>query len=109
LKTPIPFPVARALKKLGSDIERARLRRTMTQAMLAERIGASIKTVQRIEQGDEGTALQHLARTLHVFGELNRLLELLDTAQDSVGLVLMDQKLPRRARPPKSGKGSGAL
>ena len=107
--TPIPLPVARAMKKLGSDIERARLRRNMTQAMLAERIGASVKTVQRMEQGYEGLALQHLARTLHVFGELNRLLELLDTAQDSVGLVLMDHNLPRRARPPKAGKDTGAL
>ncbi len=43
----------------------------MSQAILAERIGASVKTVQRMEQGYEGLALQYLARALHVFGELN--------------------------------------
>lgn len=109
MNTPTPLPVSRALKKLGSDIERARLRRNMTQTMLAERIGASIKTVQRMEQGHGGVALQNLARALHVFGALDQLIELLDTAQDNVGLVLMDQNLPRRARPPKSKKDSGAL
>lgn len=104
---PLPLPVIRTLKKIGSDIERARLRRNMSQAMLAERIGASVKTVQRMEQGYEGLALQYVARALHVFGELDRLNKLLDTAEDSVGLILMDENLPKRARPPKVDKDAG--
>ncbi|MBI1835309.1 MAG: helix-turn-helix transcriptional regulator [Burkholderiales bacterium] len=107
MNPPLPLPVLRTLKKLGSDIERARLRRNMSQAMLAERIGASVKTVHRMEQGYEGLALQYLARALHVFGELDRLNNLLDTAQDSIGLMLMDEKLPQRARPPRTSKDAG--
>lgn len=107
MNPPLPLPVLRTLKKLGSDIERARLRRNMSQAMLAERIGASVKTVQRMEQGYEGLALQYVARALHVFGELDRLNHLLDTAQDSIGLMLMDEKLPQRARPPRISKDAG--
>ncbi|WP_301101354.1 helix-turn-helix transcriptional regulator [Propionivibrio sp.] len=79
------------------------------QGMLAERIGVSTKTVQRMEQGHAGIALQHLARALQVFGELDRLGRLMDTAEDSIGLMLADEKLPQRARPPKLEKGAGAL
>ena len=77
--------------------------------MLAERIGASITTVRRMEEGSPSISLQHVARALHVFGELERLANLLDSAQDSVGLMLMDERLPLRVRAPKPAKDSGAL
>lgn len=77
--------------------------------MLAERIGASVNTVLRMEDGLAGTALQHIARALHVFGELDKLEALLDTAQDSVGLVLMDANLPQRVRARRPTPGSGSL
>jgi DNA-binding XRE family transcriptional regulator len=73
----------------------------MTQAMLAERIGASVKTVQRLEEGSSGIALQHLLSALQVFGELDKLTSLMQTSQDSVGLALMDEKLPKRVQPPR--------
>jgi DNA-binding XRE family transcriptional regulator len=109
LATALPLPVSRALKKLGADLERARLRRSMSQEMLAERIGVSTKTVQRMEQGYAGIAVQHLARAMQVFGELSRIEQLMDTAQDAIGLMLADSKLPQRARPPKLKKDAGAL
>lgn len=81
----------------------------MSQQMLAERIGASVNTVRRMEDGFAGAALQHIARALHVFGELDKLEALLDTAQDSVGLALMDEKLPLRVRAPRHTTGSGSF
>lgn len=105
MSLPIPLPVDRAIKKLGADLSLARRRRNMTQAMLAERLGTSVMTVRRLEDGHPGTALQYLARSLQVFGELEKLNDLLDTAKDSVGLVLMDQRVPIRVRKPKQGKG----
>lgn len=77
--------------------------------MLAERIGASLATVRRMEDGYPGTALQHWARTLHVFGDLAKLHALFDTANDAVGLALADAALPRRVRPSKRTADSGAL
>ena len=77
----------------------------MTQAMLAERLGTSVMTVRRMEDGRPGTALQYLARALHVFGELEKLNVLLDSAQDSVGLILMNERVPVRVRKPKQGQG----
>ncbi len=94
MKAPLPFPVDRALRRLGQNVSKARRRRHFSQEDLASRIGASVSTVRRMEEGHAGTALQHLARAMQVFGELDKFENLLDTSQDSVGLVLMDEKLP---------------
>jgi DNA-binding XRE family transcriptional regulator len=105
MNTPLPLPVDRAIKKLGADLSLARRRRNMTQAMLAERLGASIMTVRRMEDGHPGTALQYLARALQVFGALEKLNAMLDSSQDTVGLIMMDERVPVRVRKPKQGKG----
>lgn len=108
MPTPLPLPVKRALTQLGQGISAARRRRKMTQQMLAERIGASENTVRRMEEGFPGTAVQHLARALQVFGELDKFALLLDTPTDTVGLALMDERLPKRVRI-KSTPDRGAL
>jgi transcriptional regulator with XRE-family HTH domain len=95
---PMPLPVARAIAKLGEDINRARRRRRMTQQSLAERIGASLTTVKRMESGDPRIPLHFVARTLYVFGEIERINQLLDSGQDEIGLNLMDDQLPKRIR-----------
>ena len=95
---PLPLPVSRAVTKLGEDINRARRRRSMTQQSLAERIGASVTTIKRMEAGDPRIPLHFLARTLYVFGEIERLSQLLDSGQDEIGLNLMDEQLPKRIR-----------
>ena len=105
----LPIPVSRALHRIGQSVSLARRRRHMSQEALAERIGASVNTVRRLESGSPGTALQHLARALQVFGELDKLENLLDTSQDSVGLTLMDEQLPQRIRMSRRTKESGAF
>lgn len=81
----------------------------MSQQMLAERIGASLNTVRRMEEGAPGTALHYLARALQVFGELDKLDALLDTPNDVVGLTLMDEALPQRIRTKRRTPESGAF
>lgn len=93
-----PLPVERAIRKLGSDLSLARRRRHISQASLAERMGASLSTVRRMEKGDGRVPLHFFARALHVFGEIQALEQLLDTANDDIGLALMDERLPRRVR-----------
>ncbi len=107
MESPIPLPVERAIRKLGGDISLARRRRHISQASLAERMGASVSTVRRMEKGDVRVPIHFLGRALHVFGEIHALEQLLDTANDDIGLTLMDEQLPKRVRS-KSG-GSGAL
>jgi len=109
ISLPLPLPVERAIVKLGRDISLARRRRQLTQASLAERIGASLATVRRLEKGDPRIALHFMARALHVFGELERLNQLLDTGEDVLGLSLMDDQLPQRVRTRKANTSAGAL
>ena len=105
---PIPIPVDRAIRKLGGDISLARRRRHISQASLAERMGASLSTVRRMEKGDARIPVHFFARALHVFGEIQALERLLDTPHDEIGLTLMDERLPKRVRS-KPGRASGAL
>jgi transcriptional regulator with XRE-family HTH domain len=105
--SPLPLPVERAIQKLGSDLSLARRRRHISQASLAERMGASLTTVRRMEKGDVRVPIHFVARALHVFGEIQALENLLDTVKDDIGLTLMDANLPKRVRS-KSGT-SGAL
>jgi transcriptional regulator with XRE-family HTH domain len=107
---PTPLPVERAIRKIGNDISLARRRRHISQESLAERTGASISTIRRLEKGDMRVPIHFLARVLHVFGEIDALANLLDTAQDEIGLTLMDEQLPKRIRKPSSKRNTtGAL
>ena len=92
MESPIPLPVERAIRKLGNDISLARRRRHISQASLAERMGASLSTVRRMEKGDVRVPIHFFARALHVFGEIQVLEHLLDTSRDEIGLTL--QKAP---------------
>jgi DNA-binding XRE family transcriptional regulator len=103
---PLPSPVVRAIAKLGADISKARRRRRLTRASLAERSGVSEATLKRLEKGDGRVALESFTRALHVLGETERLERLLDSGTDELGLILMDEQLPKRVRQRKS---SGAL
>lgn len=103
---PLPTPVERALQKLGRDLSLARRRRRISQASLAERIGASLNTVKRMEKGEPRVQLHFIARTLHVFGDIQRLAQLMDTSEDQIGLVLMDEQVPKRIRSRKATEGA---
>lgn len=96
--SPLPVPVTKAIEKLGSDLSLARRRRHFSQASLAERIGASLSTVKRMEKGDPRVPWHFIVRSLYVFGCLDRLTQLLDTSEDPIGLMLMDEQLPKRIR-----------
>jgi len=106
MESPIPIPVERAIRKLGGDISLARRRRHISQASLAERMGASVSTVRRMERGDVRVPIHFFARALHVFGEIQALERLLDTASDEIGLTLMDERLPKRVRSKRGGSGA---
>ena len=109
MEIPIPLPVERAVRKLGQDVSLARRRRGMSQKSLAWRIGASESTMRRLEKGDPRIPLEYLARAMHVFGEIDRLSELIDTARDDIGLTLMDESLPKRIRTRKPSPQGGSL
>ena len=56
----------KAVAKLGEDLRMARLRRGMSIADLAERVGSSERTLMRMEKGDTGVRIGLLAEVMAV-------------------------------------------
>jgi len=96
-----PLPVKRALKKFGADIRIARLKRGMTIAMMAERIGIHRSTYGKLEKGDPMVGLGAYAAALFVLGFGTPLGDLIDQRRDDTGLLLNLAELPKRVRPKK--------
>jgi transcriptional regulator with XRE-family HTH domain len=96
--SPLPIPVGKALKKLGSDIHDARRRRRITMELMAERAGISRTTLTKVEKGDASVALGIYASVLFVLGMSERLADLADIKSDETGLMLDEENLPVRIR-----------
>jgi len=94
----LPIPVKHALRKLGHDIRDARRRRRIPVAIAAQRASISRTTLVKIEKGDPGVAIGIYATVLFVMGMVDRLADLADSKNDSVGLQLEEENLPQRIR-----------
>jgi DNA-binding XRE family transcriptional regulator len=102
----LPIPVRRALRKLGHDIRDARRRRRIPASIAAQRASISRTTLVKIEKGDPGVAMGLYATVLFVMGMAERLEDLADPRNDSVGLQLEEEKLPERIRSRKNRRKS---
>jgi transcriptional regulator with XRE-family HTH domain len=96
-----PFPVERALKRLGENLRKARIRRSMTLRDAAERIGTGPRAVMDAEKGKPSTGIVVYAGLLWLYDLLQSFEELADPLKDKEGLVLESVNAPLRAR--KSG------
>jgi transcriptional regulator with XRE-family HTH domain len=92
------MPVDRALRGLGQDISAARRLRRLSQEDLAQRIGTSLSTVRRMEDGSPGTALHTFLRALHVLGRLDAMVKAMAMENDALGMDLVREQLPQRVR-----------
>ena len=100
----LPVPVRRALRKLGSDIRDARLRRRIPVAVAAEPASIGRSTLNRVEKGDPTVAVGIYATVLFVLGLENRVGDLADARNDATGPQLEEDLLPKRIRTPKPRK-----
>ncbi|MHB8656259.1 MAG: hypothetical protein ACYDA9_20575 [Terriglobia bacterium] len=94
----LPIPVKHSLRKLGHDIRDARRRRRIPVAIAAQRASISRTTLVKIEKGDPGVAIGIYATVLFVMGMVDRLADLADSKNDSVGLQVEEENLPQRIR-----------
>ena len=94
----LPIPARSALLKLGQDICNARRRRRITKALMAERAGIAVNTLTRIERGDSNTSMAAWASALFVLGLTENLRNLADPVRDPTGLLLDEERLPKRVR-----------
>lgn len=92
----------RQIRQLGGRLRDARLRREMTQADLAARVGVSVPTLAKLENGEPSTSLATMLRVLSVLG-LSDDIDLL-AKEDALGRELQDSRLRR-----PGGKGKDGL
>lgn len=88
---------ARTLRKLGTDLRDARLRRRLSMQIVADRARTTRATLTRVERGDPGVAMGIYCSVLNVLGLLDGVSRLADVATDRVGVELEASRLPRRA------------
>jgi len=86
------------LTKLGADLAVARRKRSLTTAMMAERLGVAKSTYFRVERGDPTVSMGTYAMALFVLGFGDTLGDLIDPSRDEQGLLLDAQRLPKRVR-----------
>ena len=97
------LPVTRCLRKIGEDIYDARRRRGITKAMMAQRAGINVITLSKIERGDAGTSMGAYVSVLYVLGMTDRLSDIADASHDLTGIMLSNEKLPKRVRMKRKG------
>ncbi|ETR67922.1 MAG: helix-turn-helix domain protein [Candidatus Magnetoglobus multicellularis str. Araruama] len=93
-----PYAVVRSLKKLGSDIHSARLRRRIPSELLAERALISRSTLHKIEKGDPGVSMGNYAGVLFGLGMGTPFADIADIVNDPHGRILDEENLPKRIR-----------
>jgi transcriptional regulator with XRE-family HTH domain len=94
----MPPAVAAALRRLGENLAIARVRRKESQRAWAQRLGVSVPTLIRLEQGDPGVGAGIYATALWLVGQVQALPDLADPAKDR-GALEMDvrEAVQRRA------------
>ena len=94
----LPPTVKRSLTKFGSDIATARRKRGLTTRAVAERMGVAKNTYLRVEKGDPAVGVGAYAMALFVLGFGDPLNNLIDVSRDDTGLLLDEERLPKRVR-----------
>lgn len=97
-----PAAVEEALKRLGSNIRTARLRRKIRLEDLAERIGVSRFALADAEKGKPTTSVVVYAAALWALGLIEDMRGLADPDRDSEGKALERVRSPKKAHPTKA-------
>jgi len=84
----LPPQALGALRELGGLLAVARVRRRESLRGWAKRIGVSVRTVQRLEDGDPGVGMGVYAAALWLMGRSDALAGLADPALDRGALEL---------------------
>lgn len=98
MKSNPPISVRRSLTSLGASLKKARLRRRLPMAIIADRAGISRETLSKIQAGDPGVSMGNYAAVIFALGFGTDWMRLADLANDPVGQALDEERLPRRAR-----------
>lgn len=84
----LPPIAAESLKKLGENLAIARVRRKQSQRAWAKRLGVSVPTLIRMEQGEPAVSVGIYVTALWMMGRVQQLSELADPKHDHGALEL---------------------
>jgi transcriptional regulator with XRE-family HTH domain len=93
-----PFAIEQTLGTLGANLKTARIRRRLTIAEVAEKIGTGTRPVSDAESGKPTTAASVYIALLWVYGLLDDMQEVGSPLNDVEGLRLAELRQPQRAR-----------
>jgi len=99
MSTP-PYPVETALRRLGSNLRRARLARNLKLQEVAEKIGTGRRAVADAERGRPGTAAAVYLALLWTYDLMGPVSYIADPATDAVGLASAARRERARAGAP---------
>ncbi len=88
------------LQTMGEQIKLARLRRSLSTELVAERAGISRVSLWKVEKGDPSVAMGIYAAVLHALNNIDQDL-LLVAKDDKLGRELQDLNLITRKRAPR--------
>ncbi len=96
-----PYLVEQSIKALGQNLRTARLRRNLSLAEVADRLGVSRRVVGEAERGKLSTSIAVYAGLLWVLGLTEQLSELASPENDAEGMALARARERGRARAPR--------
>ena len=94
-----PYPVEKALKRLGANLRTARLRRNLTVEEMAEKIGTGPRAVADAEKGKPSTGIAVYMALLWALGLIDQIDDVASPEKDPEGQQLALSKERARARP----------
>ena len=93
-----PYAVEKAIKRLGTNLRTARLRRNLTIEDVAQKIGTGPRAVSDAEKGKISTGIAVYTALLWAYDLLSPMEELANPALDEEGLNLSLLKERARAK-----------
>lgn len=97
MQTMVSDKINQSLVSLGTRLRAERLVRNDSQARFSARIGVSVPTLRRLEQGDASAQIGHWLRAFEVLGRLHEIEALLG-AHTSLFAAEPEPPLRQRAR-----------
>ena len=100
----LPRSARAALAKLGEDIAIARKKRRISTVSMAERAFVSRGTLYKVERGDPSVSMGVYAAVLAILGLADGLGAAADRRDDSLGLDIDEDRLPKKVQPRRKKK-----
>lgn len=98
-----PYPVEASLKALGANLRTARIRRGLTIADVAAKIGTGPRAVADAEKGKPSTGIVVTVALLWAYGLVDQIADIAAPAHDTEGTALA----LAREKPRRRGKSQG--